>query len=182
MANEPQWLTEFKKKPTMYGGIFADLLPTVKTLQAGLILWSGNQLDASKAKLSKDDVWWGFGQLGGKRPLITPTFTIKYFGVDIEAAKSYAQCATPRTGWLHEFKLMKPIRVLNIGSLEHLEWDEMVELCQLAFEHGISGVFVNWGVDKGEVALCSWIPELAYIASARCIGRRVFTPLYDAIM
>ncbi len=178
---DPQWLIDFKTANQLFGGIYADLQPTIKTLHAGLILWNGNQLAVTARMISNQDIWWGLGQLRGIRPPMDPVFIIKYFSVDIDAAKGYAlSCRSQEMGWLHEFKLTKPIQVLDIGTVEHLDWDEMVDLCQLAYKHGIKGIFVNWGTAKGEISLCNWISELEYIASAQCIGAGKLTPFYDA--
>ena len=187
---EPEWLTELKKESVgnkWDDDIYADLDLSLSTLKPGLVLWNGSQSRSEKTTMTKRELWWGRGQMSlySPRPENDPEFVVKYFSTEKKGPEGYAHCSFRDhhlQGWIHKFKVIRPIPILKIGAGIFLEWDGLVRLCKFVFKHGIKGICIQWGSDISEVALCNWVPELKYVVSHGCLPHKKCTPLYDALI
>ena len=182
---EPEWLKELKKESVGVEGddeIYDELDLSLSTLKPGLVLWNGSQSLTENTTMTKRELWWGRGQMSGysSRPETDPEFVVKFFSTDTDVAKSYARCIPYSQGWIHKFEVSDPIPILKIGANTYLEWDEVERLCNFAFKYNIKGISIPYGDGSLEVALCTWVPELKYVGSQRCLPNKKWTPLYDA--
>ncbi len=183
---EPEWLKELKKESVGVEGdgeIYDELDLSLSTLKPGLVLWNGSQSLSENTTMTKRELWWGRGQMSGysSRPETDPEFVVKFFSTDTDVAKSYARCIPYSQGWIHKFEVSDPIPILKIGANTYLEWDEVERLCNFAFKYNIKGISIPYGDGSLEVALCTWVPELKYVGSQRCLPNKKWTPLYDAL-
>lgn len=185
MSQTPVWLTRLRKISLPDGmGTFGELKLTIKTLEPGLSIYSGNRMSSKKKKLTKVEIWWGKGQMSTAEWSKNIEYAIKYFSILESTAESYAQCGVHKgepQGWVHQYKLIKPIKVLQINSGEFLDFNETEIMCREAFRHGVKAVYVNWSEQDQEFGFCKKIPELQYIGSKRCIKKDHWSSMYDAL-